>query len=72
MKIECLTTFLDGKDRYHEGETRLVDDHIGARFVAAGWARDTEGKVATGDSSAQEVNLDVQNGRHVTGSKTNG
>ena len=36
MKIECLTTFLDGKDRYESGDVRTVDDEKVAQFVANG------------------------------------
>jgi hypothetical protein len=59
MKIEILTTFLDGRDRYEAGEVRVVDDAIGARFVANGWAKDEAGRVAV--SAAGETTLDIQN-----------
>lgn len=48
MKIECLTTFLDGPERFEAGDIRTVDDDRGARFVGAGWAKDLAGRVATG------------------------
>ena len=48
MKIECLTTFLDGRDRFEAGDIRTVEDARGAQFVAAGWAKDADGRVATG------------------------
>lgn len=59
MKIECLTTFLDGKDRYEIGDVRTVEDEKGAQFVANGWAKDVAGRVATGSESSGVVNLAV-------------
>ena len=59
MKIECLTTFLDGKDRYESGDVRTVEDDKGAQFVANGWAKDVAGRVATGSESSGVVNLAV-------------
>lgn len=63
MRILCLTTFLDGVDRFEQGDSRTVDDARGARFVAAGWASDTSAAtsapVAGADAGA--VNLDIQN-----------
>jgi len=61
MKIECLMTFLDGKDRFEEGDVRTVEDEKGAQFVANGWAKDVAGRVATGDSAAAETTLAVNN-----------
>ncbi|HPV27319.1 MAG TPA: hypothetical protein PKV77_09130 [Bacteroidales bacterium] len=61
MKIECLTTFLDGKDRYESGDVRTVEDDKGAQFVANGWAKDVAGRVATGSESSGVVNLAVDN-----------
>jgi len=59
MKIECLTTFLDGKDRYEIGDVRTVEDEKGAQFVANGWAKDVADRVATGSESSGVVNLAV-------------
>lgn len=60
MKIHCLTTFLDVVDRFEKDDQRTVDDERGARFVAAGWAKDASGEVATGGSAAGETTLDIQ------------
>ena len=38
MRIECLTTFLDGTDRFEKGDVRTVDDARAQRFVDEGWA----------------------------------
>jgi hypothetical protein len=59
MKIEILTTFLDGKDEYIKDEVRIVSDEAGARFVANGWAKDEAGRVAVAASG--ETALDIQN-----------
>jgi len=61
MKIECLTTFLDGKDRYESGDVRTVDDEKGAQFVANGWAKDVAGRVATGDAVTVGSDLAINN-----------
>lgn len=54
MKIECLTTFLDGPARFEQGDIRTVDDADGARFVAHGWA-----KAVGGDADAVTAPADV-------------
>ena len=38
MRIECLTTFLDGAERFEKGDMRTVDDDRAQRFIAHGWA----------------------------------
>lgn len=60
MRIEALTTFLDGKDRFEAGDIRTVDDERGARLVAAGWAKDLAGGVATGGAASGATSLDIQ------------
>lgn len=52
MKIECLTTFLDGTDRFESGDVRTIDDPRAVRFIANGWASDPTGTV-TSDNAAQ-------------------
>lgn len=59
MRIEITTTFLDGVDRFEAGDVRTVDDERGARFVAAGWAKDQDGRVSV--ASTEAVTLDVKN-----------
>lgn len=44
MKINCTTTFLDGKDRFEKDDMRTVSEEDGARFIKNGWA------VAAGDA----------------------
>lgn len=36
--IVCTTTFLDGRDRFEAGETRVVEDERADNFIAQGWA----------------------------------
>lgn len=67
MKIRCLTTFLDGRDRFEAGDVRQVDDDRAARFIAAGWAADAAGdEVLPQAASPASVDLDVHNVTHKT------
>lgn len=61
MRIVCLTTFLDGRDRYEEGDVRTVSDVDGQRFVDQGWAS-ADGVTAT-PVGAPSTDLDVQNAK---------
>lgn len=60
MKINCLTTFLDGRDRFEKDDQRTVSDERGAYFIANGWAAEVGG-VGPSVTSPSEVLLDVQN-----------
>jgi hypothetical protein len=51
MRIKCLTTFLDGAERYEADDIRSVPDDRGAYFVANGWAEDLSGDTTTGDTT---------------------
>lgn len=66
MKIHCLTTFLDGPDRFEQGDVRTVNDDRAARFIAAGWAH-ADGTPAPADVAAQPVSLDIHNATHAQG-----
>lgn len=59
MKIECTTTFLDGIERFENGDIRTVDDKRGAYFVEQGWARDVAGVVAQGAPVMGDVTLNT-------------
>jgi hypothetical protein len=61
MKIESLTTFLDGRARFEAGDIRTVPDADGERFVAAGWAKDISGAIETGMAAAGATDLDIHN-----------
>lgn len=60
MRIQCLTTFLDGRDRYEKDDIFTIADTDGARFVANGWAKKVGGE-ATAAPVDGTVSLDVQN-----------
>lgn len=57
MKIECKTTFLDGRDRFESGDIRTVPDAKGYGFVALGWAAEI-GKAAL-PTSTEPATLDI-------------
>ena len=69
MKIECLETFLDGTTRFEKGDVRNVSDEDGEYFCSNGWAKDVDGKVATGEraKSGDPVVLDIRSGTHGLG-----
>lgn len=62
MRIECLTTFMDGAERFEAGDVRTVDDSRASAFVAHGWAK-PEGGSAT-PATTDETTLAVQDGTH--------
>ena len=64
MRIHCLTTFLDGVDRFEADDTRTVDDARGAYFIEKGWAH--EPGVDAVPQAVGDVSLDVQNAVHKT------
>lgn len=66
MKINCTTTFKEGRETFYEGDQRTVSDEDGARFIKNGWA------VAAGDAPAAlpdvpAVDLTVHSATHATG-----
>lgn len=61
MKIQVLSTFLDGTDRFEKDDCRTVDDDRGSRFVANGWANDVDGRVATGSAVTADSKLAINN-----------
>ncbi len=61
MNIKCLTTFLDGRDRFEAGDVRSVKPEQASRFVAAGWASSQEAEPAPQKTGATD--LTVQNAR---------
>jgi hypothetical protein len=64
MRIECLTTFLDGRDRFEAGDLRTIDDERAAVFIGHGWAKSLDG-VAVPQQSG-DVTLDVHDGVHAS------
>lgn len=70
MKIHCLTPFLDGTVRYEKDDQCTVPAADGARFCAAGWARDMSGDVATAEPVSGDVTLDIEGAGHGQASQT--
>lgn len=66
MRIKCLTTFLEGRDRFEAGDVRTVPDADAARFIAAGWAAAADDAMHPGapDAAAGPVTLDINPGSH--------
>lgn len=55
MQIKCLTTFLDGRDRFEQGDTRAVSDEQADRFIAAGWASSLDGQAVQPAAGATDL-----------------
>ncbi len=66
LRIECLTTFLDGRDRFIEGDIRTVSDEDGARFVGHGWALESPPYLPKQalPQAATETTLEVHRASH--------
>jgi len=61
MKVEVLEDFMHDGQRFAAGETRVVDDALGAYFCEAGWAIDVDGVVATAPRDVHRVvTLDIK------------
>lgn len=45
-RIQCLTTFLRGRDRFEAGDVRNVPAEDAALFIARGWAKPYGGNAA--------------------------
>ncbi len=69
MRIVCDTTFLDGRDRFEAGETRVVADDRGAYFIAQKWAHEQGAQPAAAADASSPVTLTVANAAH--GQETN-
>lgn len=68
MQITATQTFLHGRDRYEDGETYDVPDHLAGYFVAVGWA--TSDDIETPQEERLDiVDLDVADGRHTSTTK---
>lgn len=61
MRIHCLTTLLDGSDRFEKDDARTVDDERGARFVANGWAKEQDGPAVTTADGDTALSIDNSN-----------
>ena len=67
MKIEALTTFIIGRDRFEAGDVRTVSDESGAFYCDCGWAKDITGQTTTGTQADGSVDLAIQNATHSLG-----
>jgi hypothetical protein len=61
MKIEALESIKSDGYVLDPEDVKTVPDDIGARWCAAGWARDTSGAVATGERTVLNAKLAVNN-----------
>lgn len=66
MRIEAITRIRDTDDdgspvRMEPGDTLTVGDAFGAYACGLGWARDTEGKVETGERRTHPVKVKPRN-----------
>lgn len=59
MRIHCLTTFLDGTDRFEKDDHRTVSDERGASFIANGWACEENGDAVA--SVSGDTSLEINN-----------
>ena len=55
-----------------EGDIIAVPSDVGSSWCANGWAKDVEGKVATGERKPGVQQLKVEKAKHVTKSTTKG
>ena len=71
MRIECTTTFLDGRERYEKDDIFTIDDATAARFIDNGWAKEV-GAPDLPPKAADPVTLDVQSVSHEQKAVTHG
>lgn len=71
MRIEILTTFIDGRDRFEKDDIRTVSDEDAARFIKNGWAKPA-GSEAPAVASPAAVEVAIHSSRHATKGRTHG
>lgn len=59
--FDALTTFLDGRTKYHQGERCKAPADDVRRFCANGWAKELSGQVPTSAPHAGEAALAIPN-----------
>ncbi len=59
MRIEALEAIKSDGYVLDQEDVKSVPDEIGAKWCAAGWARDTAGLVPTGDRKVIETRVKV-------------
>lgn len=65
MKIEALEAIKSDGYVLDAEDVKTVPDEIGAKWCAAGWAKDTTGTVATGERKVLDARITVSSGVHV-------
>jgi len=71
MRIECTTTFLDGRERFEKGDVFTIPDADAARFLKHGWAKEV-GAPESAATPSDPVTLDVQGVEHTQKAVTRG
>ena len=72
MKIEALENFSSGDYRLTAGDVVTVQDEIGSRWCALGWAKDTAGAVPTGERRVLDARLVIDPAAHAATAQTVG
>jgi hypothetical protein len=71
MRIECTTTFLDGRERFEKGDIFTVPDADAAYFIGNKWAKEV-GAPDPEPNPAEPATLDVQGVSHKQKAVTRG
>jgi hypothetical protein len=73
MRVEILEERLSS-DGYllGKGDTITVPDECGGRWCAAGWAKDVEGKVATGERRTDNIAVNPKKAAHKSAARVKG
>ena len=71
MRIECTTTFLDGRERFEKGDIFTVPDAVAGYFIKNGWAKEV-GALDPREVPAEPVTLDVHGMSHKQKAVTRG
>ena len=66
MRIECLTTFLDGRERFEKGDIFTIDDAKAEYFIANKWAKEV-GAPAPAGEPVPSTDLTIDNSVMGTG-----
>ena len=65
MKVEALETIKSSGYVLDKGDIKMnIPDEIGERWVRAGWAKDLDGVVETGERKVLDARLNVESISH--------
>lgn len=67
IKIEVLEKFSIDNNAYYAGEIRQVEDEVAKTACGAGWARDVDGNIPTGERDPSAKKLEIQKISHQHG-----